>query len=242
MGHIRCSVVIPAFNEADYLPRLLDTIDIARGRFHGGADAVEVIVADNGSTDGTAALAAARGCRVVRVDKRCIGAARNGGAAVAAGEVLCFIDADTQVHADTFNVIDQRMATGRCAGGATGWTLERWSAGLVCTALVMKLAISLLRINAGVVFCRRDVFRAVGGYDESRQFAEDVVLFRAMRAEGRRRGLRTLCRAGAPAIVSTRKFDSHGDWHMLMLWLWILRNRSLGKTVDDYWYNQTTRF
>jgi glycosyltransferase involved in cell wall biosynthesis len=242
MNRHRFSVVIPAYNEAAYLPRLLDSITAARARYRGGADAVEVIVADNASTDATAALAARRGCRVVRVEKRCIGAARNGGARVATGDVLCFIDADNRIHPDTFNVIERRMARGRLVGGATGWTLERRSPGLLCTALVMRLAIGLLRINAGVVFCRADVFHDLGGYDEGRRYAEDVVFFRAMRAAGRRRGLGTVLSTEAPAVISTRKFDSHGDWHMLLLWLWILRNRSLGKTVDDYWYNESTRF
>ncbi|HEU5163589.1 MAG TPA: glycosyltransferase, partial [Thermoanaerobaculia bacterium] len=59
------SVVIPAYNEEAYLPRLLDSIDRARERY--GRDAVEVIVGDNTSTDATARIAAERGCTVVPV-------------------------------------------------------------------------------------------------------------------------------------------------------------------------------
>jgi glycosyltransferase involved in cell wall biosynthesis len=238
----RFTVVVPAFNEAGYLPRLLDSIEVARARFRGGADAIQVVVADNQSTDATAAIAAARGCRVVRVEKRCIAAARNGGAAVAAGDIVCFVDADTTIHPDTFNAIDQRMATGRFVGGAAGWTLERWSPGLICTAIVVRLLTALARVNAGVVFCRTDIFREIGGYNEARRYAEDVEFFRAMRAAGRRRGLRTLWQTGTPAVISTRKFDHHGDWHMLYMWIWIVRNRSLELTVDDYWYNERKRF
>jgi len=47
----RISLVIPAYNEEKYLPRLLDSVDAARARFAGRGD-VEVIVADNVSTDG----------------------------------------------------------------------------------------------------------------------------------------------------------------------------------------------
>ena len=63
----RCSLVIPAYNEARLLPRLLDSVDAARSRYKGS---VQVIVADNASTDKTAAIAAARGCEVARVEKR----------------------------------------------------------------------------------------------------------------------------------------------------------------------------
>src|SRR5688500_213700 len=97
-GGPRFSVVIPAFNEQSYLPRLLDTIDRARERYVGGPEAIEVIVADNGSTDATRQIASERGCVVVSVEKRVIGAARNGGARAARGEILAFVDADTQIH------------------------------------------------------------------------------------------------------------------------------------------------
>ncbi len=99
----RFSLVIPAYNEEQYLPRLLDSIDIARDRYRQGRDAIEVIVANNASTDRTAEIATARGCSVVFVEKRAIAAARNGGARFARGEILAFIDADSAIHPETFN-------------------------------------------------------------------------------------------------------------------------------------------
>jgi glycosyltransferase involved in cell wall biosynthesis len=51
------SLVIPCYNEAALLPRLLASVDVARRAFSADPDAVEVIVADNDSTDGTAAVA-----------------------------------------------------------------------------------------------------------------------------------------------------------------------------------------
>jgi glycosyltransferase involved in cell wall biosynthesis len=86
--------VIPAYNEEKLLPLLLETVERARGAYDRGPGAVEVIVADNDSSDATAAIAAGFGCRVVSVLPHVIGAVRNGGAAVARGEILAFIDAD----------------------------------------------------------------------------------------------------------------------------------------------------
>src|SRR5881275_1481987 len=102
----RLTLVIPAHNEETLLPRLLDTVDVARARYSFGAGAIEVIVADNASTDRTAEIAAARGCRVVSVAKRAIAASRNGGAACAQSPILAFVDADTQIHPDTFDGIE----------------------------------------------------------------------------------------------------------------------------------------
>src|SRR5262249_18523798 len=129
----RITMIIPAYNEAAFLPRLLDSVEKAKRRYDQGPGSVEGIVADNASTDATAAT---RGCRVARVEKRVIGAARNGGARVARGELLAFIDADSQIHPETFNVIDQAMATGRFVGGATGVRMEQLSPGIAVTFLL----------------------------------------------------------------------------------------------------------
>ncbi|UCC49033.1 MAG: glycosyltransferase, partial [Gemmatimonadota bacterium] len=111
-GHIpRLSLIVPAYNEQEYLPRLLDTVDVARERYQGGPEAIEVVVVDNLSTDRTEEMARARGCRVVRVERRVIAAARNGGAHAARGEVLAFVDADSRIHPETFNAIDRALAT-----------------------------------------------------------------------------------------------------------------------------------
>src|SRR3954462_3776247 len=134
---IRQTLVIPAHNEEALLPRLLATVDVARERYSFGADAIEVIVADNASTDRTAEIATARGCRVASVAKRAIAASRNGGAAQATSPILAFIDADSQVHPETFNGIERALADTRIVGGATGVTLERWSVALVATYLAI---------------------------------------------------------------------------------------------------------
>lgn len=68
----RFSVVIPAYNEAGYLPRLLDSLDAAIAAYPQARGRVEIVVADNASTDDTAAIARARGCVVAPVEKRCI--------------------------------------------------------------------------------------------------------------------------------------------------------------------------
>ncbi len=235
----RISLVVPAYNEEKLLPHLLESVRGARERFRGGPDAVEVIVADNASTDGTAEIARAAGCRVARVEKRRIAAARNGGAAIARGEVLAFVDADLVIHPETFNAIDEALRSGECVAGATGWKFERNSLGLAMTRILVRgLVTWTLGIEGGVVFCRRDAYDAVGGYNEGMEVAEDIAFLRALRAYGKPRGLRVVL--GTPpaiATVSTRKFDEHGDWHMFTMTLWpLLKRKSFRRIVDEYWY------
>jgi glycosyltransferase involved in cell wall biosynthesis len=235
------SLVIPAYNEAKFLPRLLDSIDAARDRFSGGRDGIEVIVADNASTDDTAAIARARGCKVATVTMRRIGAARNGGAALATAPILCFCDADMRIHPESFNAIIAAIAEPEVLGGATGVTLDRWSAGIALTFAMLLPLVWTTGMDTGVVFMRREDFQRLGGYSEERHFAEDVdFLFKLIRL-GRPRGQRLRRLRRVKAIASTRKFDRYGDWHyfwmMPMLAFGTLSARFSGsRKARAYWY------
>jgi Glycosyltransferases involved in cell wall biogenesis len=234
------SVIIPCYNEARYLPRLLASLETARHRFGGDPDAIEVIVADNGSTDRTAAIAAAAGCRVAFAGLRRIAAARNAGAAIARGEILAFVDADSQVHPETFNAVTTFLARPEIVAGTTGATMERWSVGIaVCYAMMVPL-VWVTNMDIGVVFCRRADFEAVGGYDESLKFAEDVKFLYDLRQIGRRRGARLSRARCAKVIASTRKFDQFGEWHFLGMLVkapWYFLNRRAGDVfAERYWY------
>ena len=237
----RFSLVIPAYNEANWLPTLLDSVDAARLRYRGGADAVEVIVANNASTDETAAIAEARGCRVAYIEKRAIAAARNGGAAIAQGEIVCFIDADSRIHADTFNAIDNILTRRTVIVGATGVRPDRWSLGLFVTWLIAVPIVYLCGMDAGVVFCRRADFNAIGGYDESMFYAEDIQLLADLKRLGRARKQGFARAKGVIAITSTRKYDKHGDWHYLTVMprvgFWLLFDKArVEKYTREYWY------
>jgi glycosyltransferase involved in cell wall biosynthesis len=237
----RFSLIIPAYNEEAYLPALLDSVARARGRYAGGPDNIEVVVVDNESTDSTGDLARLSGCRVVREDKRVIAAVRNTGARNARGHVFVFIDADNIMHPDTFNAIDQSLATGKVIAGASGVKMQRMSFAIALTYALMVPLVWLTRMDTGVVFCRREDFEAIGGYNEDRLFAEDVQLLWELMLLGRKRGQK-LCRIRSiKAIYSTRKFDRHGDWHWLHLMLRFLYGLIFSKSSMDkfarlYWY------
>ncbi len=241
----RFSIIIPAYNEALLLPRLLDSIEIAAARY--GSDHVEIIVADNLSTDGTRAVAEMKGSRVVTVTKRRIAAARNGGAAAANGDILCFIDADSALHPETFHKIDEAMLNEHIVAGATGVFLERRSVGLIATYFMMLPVLWLTGMDTGVVFCRREDFDAVGGYNEKLYIAEDVAFLYALKRRGiaKRQHLTRL--SGVKALGSTRKFDEHGDWHyfsILAKSVGILIGKGMSifmrqddiPDLTDYWY------
>ncbi len=82
------SVVIPAYNAERFLPRSLASV------FAQTLPPQEVIVVDDGSTDGTGEVAAALGARVVRQENRGLAGARNTGIQHASGEWIALLDAD----------------------------------------------------------------------------------------------------------------------------------------------------
>jgi glycosyltransferase involved in cell wall biosynthesis len=237
----RFSVIIPAYNEESYLPRLLDSVEEARKQYSAGFENVEIVVSNNASTDLTADVAISRGCRVAEVTKRTIGSARNGGAAIARGDIFCFIDADSAIHPKTFDAIEKAMLSGRYVGGATGIYPERMSLGLLVTYLAFIPIVILTGMDTGMVFCRREDFHAIGGYDEDLLFAEDVKFLWALRKLGKRCG-QTLARlTEVKALGSTRKFDKYGDWHYFsmpfrLIFGFLTGREAESQIAEEYWY------
>ncbi len=98
------SVVIPAYNEEEYLPLCLQSI---RRQDYPGE--YEVIAADNASEDKTARVALSWGAKLVYENKRSPACARQKGAEAATGEIIAFIDADTQAPTCWLSAIVSRF-------------------------------------------------------------------------------------------------------------------------------------
>lgn len=93
----RVSVIMPVYNGSDFIPRSLPPlIDMVKR-----GEVLEVIVIDDGSTDGSEKMAEKMGARVLSSGGRLgPGGARNQAAEVARGDILWFVDADVVVHSD----------------------------------------------------------------------------------------------------------------------------------------------
>jgi glycosyltransferase involved in cell wall biosynthesis len=90
-------VVLPCLNEAGALPWLLTRMPVG----------YRPIVADNGSTDGSAEIAAGHGATVVNVPQRGFGAACHAGLLAASSDIVCIMDAD-----GSFDPLDLAVVTG----------------------------------------------------------------------------------------------------------------------------------
>ena len=212
------SVIIPAFNEADYLPATLESIQRASThlRSQSGVD-VEVIVVDNNSTDETAAIAEAMGATVVRETVQGIGRARNCGAGVAQGDVLVFVDADVTAPVTLLKVVHEVMSDPACIGG--GVDVE-YRPRRTVIRLYLRCWRQLARLTGMVQgatqFCRRSAFEAVGGYDENVWIGEDVDFLWSLKRLARETGWSVHVVRSPKVLPSTRRFDKMPVWRVLL--------------------------
>lgn len=99
---VTITAIVPAFNARNFLQASLPALMA----LHRRGELKEVIIVDDGGTDGSAELAQDLGARVIASGGRLgPGGARNVAAAVAEGEVLWFVDADVIVHEDSAGVL-----------------------------------------------------------------------------------------------------------------------------------------
>jgi len=174
------SVVIPAYNERDYLEISLSSL--ANQSYP--KDRYEVIVVDNASTDSTALIAREWGARVVEEPCKGVARARQTGFLAARGEIIASTDADTAVSPDWLAHIDQVFRASDYTGGVYGpvyWPdgkpLERWMLEYPVT-LILGLSNRFGRsLWWGSNFAiRREVFLAIGGFSTDMPAGEDTDL------------------------------------------------------------------
>ena len=182
----RLSIVVPVRNDARRLALCLASI----ARNHAAPDDVELIVADNGSTDDSAAVALGAGARVVRLPDRNVASVRNAGARVATGGLLAFIDADHEIETGWIAAaLDSLADEGVTAAGAPYITPERHSWVQRAYGGLRRRAARRCDADwlpSGNLVVRRSAFDAVGGFDETLDTCEDVDLCDRLRGAGGR--------------------------------------------------------
>lgn len=207
---MRVSAIVPALEEGAVVAATLHALAPVRAR--GG----EVIVVDGGSGDDTVARARPLADRVVAAPR---GRARqmNAGAAVARGEVLWFLHADTVIDATAVDDLVRALATKPREWGRFGVRLSGRRALLRVVAGSMNLRSRLTGIATGDqgMFVRRAAFDAVGGFPDQ-PLMEDVALSRLLRARGRPACL------PVRLTTSSRRWEHDGVWATVRL-MWALR-------------------
>jgi glycosyltransferase involved in cell wall biosynthesis len=184
MDRPQATVIIPAFDAASTVGETLDSV-VAQTLAN-----YQVVVVDDGSTDGTPDVVAARRdprMEIVRTEHRGVAHARNVGSARARGEIVAFLDADDLWLPDTLATQvsflteqpDVGVVFGDCRFLAPDGPLTRTLAESVHQPARPTLRDLLITrpVPLSTVAIRLSVLRALGGFDASLESCEDYDLW-----------------------------------------------------------------
>ncbi len=206
----RLSIIVPTLDEAAGIAACLGRLRPLRER------GVEVVVADGGSTDGTAALAVPLADRVVAAP-RGRAAQMNAGAAASRGDTLLFLHADTRLPDDADRLVLEGLAASGRQWGRFDVAIEGRPAMLRVVAACMNARSRLTGIATGdqAIFVRRAAFDSAGGFPAI-ALMEDIALSKALKRTGPPLCLRSR------ALTSGRRWERHGTLATILL-MWRLR-------------------
>ncbi len=217
------SVIIPARNEAEGLPRTLGWL-----RAHLPEGQGELIVAVGGSIDGTAEIAAGL-ARVVHGAEGSRATLLNAGAAAARGDVFFFVHADSFPPATYAADIEVALADPRVVGGAFAHRFLERAWGLRAVSWINRRRYWLTRNYYGDqgIFVRREVFERIGGFPP-RRLMEDLAFSQRLKRRG---GTRVIPH---PMRTSGRRFLERGVWRTFFFMWWLLIRDWLGLDTEHY--------
>ena len=227
------SFIVPAHNEEQHIAATVAAVSAAAS---GTGEPYEIIVVDDASTDQTATLAAEHGAQVIHVQHRQIAATRNAGARVARGNVLFFVDADTIANATAVRACLDELDRGAVAGGCIfrfDGVLPLWARILYPFAIA---GARLLKLVGGCfLFCTREAFDAVGGFDERYYAAEEAAFIQALKRRGR-------FAIPVPAVVTSgRKLRAYSGWRIVgevYRWMKVGPEAYRQREGLDIWYGE----
>lgn len=230
-SHKDFSIIVPAYNEETCLPETLEHLNLIVKKVPQNG---EIIVTDNNSTDNTGKIAKEYGAAVVFEGHRQIARSRNAGANISRAKYLFFVDADTMISekllATSLNLLEEGAV---CGGGA----LARFTPGSSNHRL-MDSVVTLwdtfskaFKWACGAyIFCRRDAFNDIGGFDERFYASEEIHFSRSLNKWAKKRNKQFVI-LDQYIETSARKLQWFGIWELLkmnlpvMLFPFLLRSR-----------------
>ncbi len=240
------SVIVPAYNEERYIGLTLESIKQAQRLLlkEKGVSA-ELIVVDNDSTDSTAIIARSFGAQVFNEPARNVARVRNAGASRASGNVLVFVDADVLVPRGLWCRIHEAMSDELCLGGAVDTDYRPIKYSVKAYLRAWRLIGRLAGMAQGAAqFCRKDIYAALHGYDETLYMGEDVDFYWRLKRFARSQGQGSYVQfiGDMQVVPSSRRFDQWFLWRTLVwtnpLFILLFRRR---KGVWKGWYSVAPR-
>jgi glycosyltransferase involved in cell wall biosynthesis len=228
------TVVIPARNEENFIVSAVASVAAQNYPL----DSLECIVVDNGSTDNTASVAARfvyeRSDLDIKVESEPIpgvGRAKNRGAAVARGEILMFMDADSRMDSGLTKDVAAAWKSGNPAGSIRIVADSRHPLDQGFFAL-MEVGKVLFGIRSQMMYCDNALFRNVGGFDAALHLAEDLEFLKRVQARVRETQTGRVCHVRTSAIRTSPRRLRTLPFHLGMIQMfarWTLAFLGIGR-------------
>jgi rSAM/selenodomain-associated transferase 2 len=195
------SVIIPTYNEEKVIGRLLT--------FLISVPSLEIIVSDGGSQDSTRRICEEFEVKFIR-GALGRGAQQNAGARVAAGNILCFLHADSVLDTSVFTTIQRTVEQGGEWGCST-LSFDANSLFFTYLAWISTMRAKVLSICFGDqgIFCSTELFWSVGGFPLY-PLMEDLDLSKRLRKISRAKVI------SGKIVTSARRFTQSGPWRTLL--------------------------
>ena len=204
------SIIIPTLDEAGTISAILRTLASARRR------GTEIIVVDGGSTDDTPAMARPLADRVLHAS-RVRASQLNADAAVASGDLLLFLHADSQPPEEADTAVLEAIGDRRHAWGRFDVSIASKRPTLRLVARMMNLRSRATGIATGDqgIFATRTLFEQVGRFPQQ-PLMEDIAFCQRARRISPPVNLRQRI------VTSARRWERHGVVRTILL-MWRLR-------------------
>ena len=240
---LKFSIVIPAWNESEHIKTTLDAVHVAlASQSTSNGLSGEVIVVDNNSSDDTAAIASDAGAQVVFEPMNQIARARNTGAQASKAKWLVFIDADTIISPELLTAALQALSSGKVIGGGSTVAMDRDMPRLPTLVLRFWNWWSVKSSTAAgcFIYCTKEAFESVGGFDEKHFAAEELHLSKRLRRLAKIREQQFVIQTIAPVVSSARKIDWFSPWQFFKQVLLLLVPGATRSRVMCYlWYDRS---
>ena len=240
---MHCSFIIPAHNEEDYLVKTIESLRLSILQSEIIAKS-EIIVVDNDSTDLTADVGKNLGVTVIKEPIRQIARARNSGAWHAKGEILFFIDADTEVASEHISQAYNLMIKKKAFGGGALIKFDdhqnKFFLGILIPSFWNWLSRTLRMAAGSFLFCRKQDFHEIGGFPLTMYAGEELGFVRKLKKLNRHSSEKFHILENPPVITSSRKLKWYGNmqisFYLVLLFIFPLAVRF--QKLCGFWYNR----
>ena len=191
------SIIIPVLNEAAIIRSILSPLLNDLG--------IEIIVVDGGSRDNTFELAQQEGVRVILSSQTGRANQMNAGAAIATGDILLFLHADTQLPSDYLHIVKDTLARPKAIAGAFELAIDADNKSLRWVEKMVKWRSRWFSLPYGdqAIFLTRTVFEKIGGFADL-PIMEDFELIQRLKKQGK------IAIAPAAVLTSSRRWQKLG--------------------------------